>query len=100
MYFHTPEMKRQSKQWAKEGKPGPIKAKVHASRMKQMVLVFFLRQGHYLYQLYPKGKTVNASYIGLVAALDNAPVYSAASVVDFLVAKGVKMIPHLPPPPH
>ncbi len=29
---HTPETKRQSKQWVKKGEPGPLKTKVHASR--------------------------------------------------------------------
>jgi hypothetical protein len=43
--FHTPESKMQSKQWTKKGKPGPIKAKVHAIRSKQMVLVFFDNEG-------------------------------------------------------
>jgi AraC-like DNA-binding protein len=35
--FHTPETKQQSKQWVKKGQPGPIKARVHATRSKQMV---------------------------------------------------------------
>jgi hypothetical protein len=43
--FHTPETKQQSKQWVKKGQPGPLKAKVHTSRMKQMVLVFFYAKG-------------------------------------------------------
>jgi hypothetical protein len=38
--FHTPEMKRQSKQWVKNCQPGPWKARIHA-----------------------KGKTVNTEYI-------------------------------------
>jgi hypothetical protein len=36
-----PQTKQQSKQWLVKGEPGPIKAKVHASRSKQMVLAFF-----------------------------------------------------------
>jgi uncharacterized protein YnzC (UPF0291/DUF896 family) len=39
--FHTPKTKQQSKQWLKKGEPGPIKAKVHATREKQMVIAFF-----------------------------------------------------------
>ncbi len=39
--YHTPQTKRQSKQWIEKVKPGPIKAKVHASRTKQMLLAFF-----------------------------------------------------------
>jgi hypothetical protein len=43
--FHTPETKQQSKQWLVKGQPGPIKAKVHASRSKQMDLAFFDSEG-------------------------------------------------------
>jgi len=43
--YHTPETKRHSKQWIQTGKPGPIKAKVQASRTKQMVLAFFNSKG-------------------------------------------------------
>jgi hypothetical protein len=32
--FHMPETKQQSKQWLVKGTPGPIKAKVHATRKK------------------------------------------------------------------
>jgi hypothetical protein len=42
---HTPETKHQSKQWLAKGMPGLMKAKVHASRKKQMVLAFFNAQG-------------------------------------------------------
>ncbi len=34
--FHTPQTKQQSKLWLVKGEPGPIKAKVHVSRTKQM----------------------------------------------------------------
>jgi hypothetical protein len=39
--FHIPKTKQQSKQWLPKGHPGPVKAKVHATRTKQMVLAFF-----------------------------------------------------------
>jgi histone-lysine N-methyltransferase SETMAR len=115
--FHTPEMKRQSKQWVKKGQPGPLKAKVHASRSKQMVLVFFNAKGVIYMNFVPKGKTVNATYIRtaltrflkvfrqkrLIVAeqewclhWDNAPVHTAATVADFLAAKRVKTVPHPP----
>jgi hypothetical protein len=51
--MHTPEMKLQSRQWLKKGAPGPIKAKVVASRTKQMVYTNHV----------PRGATVNADYI-------------------------------------
>ncbi len=39
--YYTPETKRMSKEWTLKGKPGPLKAKVQASRSKQMVFAFF-----------------------------------------------------------
>jgi hypothetical protein len=39
--YHMPEMKKQSKQWIPRGQPGPLKARVHSSRTKQMVMAFF-----------------------------------------------------------
>jgi len=42
---HMPETKRQSKRWVKKGEPGPLKAKVHASRVKHMVFDFFDAKG-------------------------------------------------------
>ena len=115
--FHTPETKRQSKQWTKKGQPGPIKAKVHASRTKQMVLVFFDAAGVIYTNYVPRGETVNAEYIKKALARflvifrqkrpiissqewflhwDNAPVHTAATVQEFLAAKEVKTIPHPP----
>ncbi len=32
--LHTPETKQQSSQWLPKGQPGPVKAKVHATRTK------------------------------------------------------------------
>jgi histone-lysine N-methyltransferase SETMAR len=115
--FHTPETKQQSKQWLKKGEPGPIKAKVHATRAKQMVLAFFDAKGLIYTNYVPKGTTVNANYI--VEALgtflkvlrkkrpvmaagewflhwDNAPVHTAATATDWLAARRVKMIEHPP----
>jgi hypothetical protein len=102
--FHTPKTKQQSKQWLKNGEPGPIKAKVHATKAKQMVLAFFQAKGLIFTNYVPKGTTVNARYI--VEALgsflkilrkkrpvmaagesflhwDNAPVHTAATVTDW-----------------
>jgi hypothetical protein len=59
--FHTPESKMQSKQWTKKGQPGPIKAKVHATRSK--VLVFFDNKGLVYTNYVSKGRTVNANYV-------------------------------------
>jgi histone-lysine N-methyltransferase SETMAR len=115
--FHTPETKKQSKQWLKKGSPGPVKAKVHASRSKQMVLVFFDSKGVIYTNYVPRGTSVSANYI--LEALgrflvhfrkkrpdmasgewffhwDNAPVHTAAIVQEFIARKGIQMIEHPP----
>jgi hypothetical protein len=61
--YHMPEMKKASKQWIKKGLPGPIKAKVHASRTKQMLLAFFTSKGLIYTHIIPRGSTINANYI-------------------------------------
>ncbi len=55
--------KQQSKQWLVKGTPGPIKAKVQATRKKQMVLAFFNSKGLIYMNFVPRGRTVNATYI-------------------------------------
>jgi acyl-CoA thioesterase len=63
--LHTPETKQQSRQWLPKGQPGPAKAKVHATRTKQMVLAFFDSMGLIYTNYVPGGGgvTVNARYI-------------------------------------
>jgi hypothetical protein len=46
----------------KRGQPGPIKAKVHASRTKQMVMAFFDSKGLIYTYIVPKGQPVNANH--------------------------------------
>jgi [histone H3]-lysine36 N-dimethyltransferase SETMAR len=115
--FHTPETKQQSKQWVKKGQPGPLKARVHATRSKQMVLVFFDSRGVIYTDYVAKGSTVNSQYI--ISALgrflktfkqkrpvtasqdwflhwDNAPAHTAAVVQEFLAAKSIRTIAHPP----
>ena len=115
--FHTPETKQQSKQWLKKGLPGPIKAKVHATRSKQMVLAFFDNKGLIYTNFVPRGTTVNANYIlevlgkfmkifkqkrPITAAgewffhWDNAPVHTAAVVTDWLAARHIQVLEHPP----
>jgi len=115
--MHTPETKNQSKQWLKKGIPGPIKAKVHATRTKQMVVAFFDSQGMVYTNYVPRGTTVNANFI--VGALrrflkafrakrpemaagewflhwDNAPVHTAKVVRDFLAKNHIQLLEHPP----
>jgi hypothetical protein len=82
-----------------------------------MVLVFFHTSGIIYSNYIPKGKTVNAEYVKRVLATflkvfrekrpimwsqewflhrDNAPVHTAASIQNYLAAKGVQTIRHLP----
>jgi histone-lysine N-methyltransferase SETMAR len=115
--YHTPETKKQSKQWIKKGQPGPIKARVHASRTKQMLLAFFDSKGLIYTNIVPRGSMVNATYI--VKALgtfmqhlkkkrpamvsqewffhwDNAPVHTAAVVKTWLAANNIQLLQHPP----
>jgi hypothetical protein len=115
--FHTPRTKRESKQWVKKGQPGPRKVKVHGTRTKKMVLAFFDAKGIIYTNYVPKGETVNAEYIKKALARflkvfkankpimssqdwflhwDNAPVHTAATVQEYLEAKGIKTLQHLP----
>jgi hypothetical protein len=61
--YHTPETKKQSKQWISKGKPGPIKAKVQASRTKQMILAFFDNKGLFYSHIVARGIPINANYV-------------------------------------
>jgi hypothetical protein len=52
----------QLKQLTKKWQPGPLKAKVHATRTKQMVLAFFYIEG-LIYTIYiQRGKKINSDY--------------------------------------
>jgi histone-lysine N-methyltransferase SETMAR len=113
--FHTPESKQQSKQWLVKGSPGPIKAKKHATRKKQMVLAFFDSKGFIYTNFVPRGRTVNSAYI--IEALDrflkalkekrltmtagtwwfhwdNAPVHTAVVVTNWMAARQFQIIKH------
>ena len=117
--FCTLETKKQSKRWIKKGRPGPLKARVHASRQKQMVLVFFDAKGVIYTNIIPRGQTVNEAYITKALALfmkkmqqkrpelldgewffhwDNTPVHTAAAVHNWLAgrAPGRQVLPHPP----
>ena len=115
--FHTPATKKQLKEWTKKGQPGPIKAKVHASRTSQMVLAFFDNKGPIYTNYVPRGTKVNAIYIQgapgryqkafkrkrLEMAAgewffhwDNAPVHTAAMVKEWIAVHGIQMIQHPP----
>jgi histone-lysine N-methyltransferase SETMAR len=115
--YHTSETKKQSKQWIEKGQPGPIKARVHASRTKQMLLVFFDNKGLNYTNIVPRGSMVNANYI--LKALgtfmkhlkkkrpemvskewffhwDNAPVHTAAVFQTWLASNNIQLLQHPP----
>jgi len=115
--YHTPETKKQSKQWIKKGQPGPIKAKVHASRTKQMLIAFFDSKGLIYTHIVARGVTINAAYIVEVLGTflkhfkkkrpvmatqewffhwDNAPVHTTAVVQDWFTAHAIQLLDHPP----
>jgi hypothetical protein len=61
--YHTPETKKQAKQWKEKGQPGPIKARVLISRTKQILLAFFDNKDLIYTNIKPRGSMVNTSYI-------------------------------------
>ena len=113
--LHTPETKKQSKRWVKRGQPGPLKARVQASRSKTMILAFFDARGLIYTNVVPKGETVNAAYIvkalgrfmvklrekrpqlaenGFVFHWDNAPVHTAAVVRNWFADNAIPLLEH------
>ena len=115
--FSTPETKIQSRQWLPKGSPAPTKAKVAASRKKQMVITFFDSEGLIYTNYVPLGQGVNAAYFVTVLAsflknlknkrphlvengwflhMDNCPAHSAKITKEFLAKKSIKTIPHPP----
>lgn len=116
--LHTPETKKQSKRWVPKGKPGPIKARVHASRTKHMVLTFFDAEGLIYTNIVPKGESVNAAYIvkaltrflvnlrqkrpqlaeqGFMFHWDNAPVHTAVTVKNWFANHAIPVLLNIPP---
>jgi hypothetical protein len=53
---HARERKQQFKHWLTKGTPRPVEAKVHVTRTKTMVLVFFNSRGMVYTNYVPKGK--------------------------------------------
>ncbi len=115
--YFTPETKRMSKEWTLKGKPGPLKAKVQASRSKQMVFAFFESHSLIYTHIASRSATINAPYVVDVLSKfwrslrlkrpellsqqwffhwDNAPVHTAALVSDWFNAHGVQRLEHPP----
>lgn len=115
--LHTPETKKMSKRWVKKGTPGPLKARVPASRKKFMVMAFFDAAGLIYSHIVPQGQTVNAAYVvtvlrvfkkkmrqkrpqmmeeGFVFHWDNAPVHTAAVVDQWFATAAIPRLEHPP----
>ena len=60
--FHIPETQKMTKQWIKNGQPGPFKARVHVSPTKQMVLAFFGGNKLIFTKTVKIGKSVNSVF--------------------------------------
>jgi histone-lysine N-methyltransferase SETMAR len=112
--YHTPQIKRQSKQWIKKGSPGPVKAKVAASCTKQVLVAFFDNKELVYTHIVPRGITINANYTIIVLGKfmkhlrikrpemveqelllhwDNAPVLTA-EVKNWLAARAIQVLQH------
>jgi hypothetical protein len=63
MSYCTWKTKKQSLPWIKKGQPGPINAKVHASRTKQTLLAFFDSKGLIYTLSVTRDASTNAIYI-------------------------------------
>jgi histone-lysine N-methyltransferase SETMAR len=113
--YFTPETKRMSKEWTMKGKQGPLKAKVQASRSKQMVFVVFDSRGLIYTHIASRSATINAPYVVDVLGKfwrslrlkrpellsqrwffhwDNVPVHTTAVVSDWFDAHGVQQLKH------
>jgi hypothetical protein len=117
--YHTPETKKQSKQWitVKKGHHGTIKARVHASSTKQTLLLFFDNKGQIYTNIMTRGSMVNANYIvktlgtfmnhlrkkwlemvsqEWVFHWDNALVHTAAIFQMQMAAYNIQLLQHPP----
>jgi hypothetical protein len=113
--YYTPETKRMSKEWTLKGKPGPLKAKVQASRSKQMVFALFDSHGLIYLHIAPRSATINAPYVVDILGKfwrnfrlkrpemmsqqwffhwENVPVHTAAVVFSWFDVHGVQRLKH------
>ncbi len=109
--FHTPETKRQSKQWVKKDSHASGKLGVYVTQTKKKVLVFFDAKSI----IYTSRETVNTKFVKKALASflkvfrekmpivssqdrflhsDNALVHTGAAVQLYLAVKGVQTIHH------
>lgn len=116
--LHTPETKQRSKQWLPKGTPGPLKAKVQASRDKVMILAFFDCEGMIYTRIAEKGAKINSDYMIETVRLflrrlrqkrrelydsgdwllhwDNCPIHKSRVVSEFIQEMGIKLLQHPP----
>jgi [histone H3]-lysine36 N-dimethyltransferase SETMAR len=118
IYSYDPETKQQSTVWVFEEEPPPTKVVRDRSTSKQMVAVFFRRQGSLATVPLVERKTVNAQWYtevclpkvfdklqeerpsaglrGILLHHDNAPAHTAAATLNFLHDSGVQLVTHPP----
>ena len=118
IYCYDPETKSLSSQWKHTGSPRPKKATQSKSTHKLLMIPFFDSTGIIYMHWVPTGQTVNKEYYVEVLrefrkrfcrkrpALfkwgqwhfhqDNALVYKAILVTDYLTKMGIKTVPHPP----
>lgn len=118
IYSYDPETKQQSTVWVFEDEELPTKVVRGKSAAKQMVALFFRRQGLVAAVPLEVHKTVTAQWYcevclpevfnkleeerptaglrGILLHHDNAPAHTAAKTLDFLHERGVQLVTHPP----
>jgi len=118
VYGYDPETKRQSSQWKSADSQRPKKARQVRSKVKVMLIVFFVMEGIVHYEYVPQGQTVNQQfYLQVLKRLrlafsrkrpqkraagvwalhhENAQAQTAHSIQVFLASHGIPVVQQLP----
>ncbi len=111
LFRFTQEIK--SKQWLPKSKPGPVKAKVHTTRTKQMILAFFDSKGLVYTNHMPKGTQWTLATLWMPwtcswrcwrrrggrqwqskagGSWNNAPVHTPAELTNWMTTRQIKWL--------
>ena len=110
---YDPETKRQSREWHIANSPRPKKPRMGKSKIKSMLICFFVSQGIVHKEFVPPGQTVNQTFYREVLERlrervarvrpgiartwmlhhDNAPCHTAVSINEFLADKSIPLVP-------
>ncbi len=111
LFHFTQEIK--PKQWLPKSKPGPVNAKVHTTRTKQMILAFFDSKGLVYTNHMPKGPPWTLATLWMSwtcswrcwrrrggwqwqskagGSWNNAPVHTTAAVTNWMATRQIKWL--------